>query len=73
MVQAMHFWYFTKDCCKNAEYLQKGKVMNENLVRCKLWRSGVTWLFHEISKKEELDDATDDWEEEESEFDKDCD
>ena len=54
---------------------KRAKVMNENLVRCKLWRSEVTWLFHEISKKEELDDATDDWDEneEESEFDKDCD
>ena len=51
MVQAMHFWYFTKDCCKNAEYLQKGKVMNENLVRWKLSRSEVTQLFPESGEK----------------------
>ena len=48
----MHFWYFTKDCCKNAEYLQKGKVMNENLVRCMLSRSEVTQLFPESGEKE---------------------
>ena len=35
---------------------KRAKVMNENLVRCKLWRSEVTWVFHEISKKEDLDE-----------------